>query len=206
MASFLAGACKGHGVWKWNREQSDRGRKRNAPFHKALLLSVGCTTLRLTPGGATQPLYFEYPIASYSNLLKWFSSAVFWFVHSDSLAPCEPESFPTSAITAPTQERASFSWEDSSQHPGFGDGDIPENLDYSCYTYGSLSYKSKCSLRCGLCSLTFRSALIWLNSPYKIWPNNFLPGLHGTLKCLEGAFQASKVHKQNKKTIYMYTD
>lgn len=32
----------------------------------------------------------------------------------------------------------------------------------------------------------------------------FLPGLHKTLKCLEATFQASKVDKQNKNT-YIYT-
>lgn len=146
--------------------------KTKAPFPKALLLSVGCTTLRLTQGGATQPLYFECPIASNWILLELFCPAVFWFVHSDSLAPCTPETFPSHHST--NLKCVPFSWEDSYLNIlGLGMGDAQENLDDSCYTYGIHSYKSKCSLRCGLCSMTFRSVLIWLNSPYKIGPNNF---------------------------------
>lgn len=103
MVSFPAGDCKCHGVWRWNSELSDRVGKRKASLHKAPLLNVGCTTLTLTQGGATPPFYFECPTASNSILLKLFSPAVFWFVHSDSLGPCKPETFPTSSITVPIQ-------------------------------------------------------------------------------------------------------
>lgn len=176
------GACECHGVWRWNSEQGDRVGKRKAFFHKALRRSVGCTTLRLTQGGATPPLYFECPTASNSILAEIiFSCSVlvcpFWLIR-----PLWDRNISHISHHSTNSECVSFSWEDSPQHLGFGDGDTQENLDYSCYTYGIHSYESKCSLRCGLCSLTFRSALIWLNSPYKIWPNNFC---HETLSVLK---------------------
>lgn len=106
LVSFPAsdyGACRCHGVWRWNSEWGDRVWKRKAPFHKAPRLSVGCTTLRLTQGGATPPLYFECPTASNRILLNLLSPAVFQFVHSGSPLPCKPETFPISAIAVPIQ-------------------------------------------------------------------------------------------------------